>query len=90
MASPISIRILKRFSLKYIPKETKRSKVDRLAKIIREATGISKSQAVDIAEAVVRKRDLEALTLQKGLPIEDGIIVGPKGLLPVEKILTLV
>lgn len=73
-------RVVRRFlAFKYKPKESKRSKVDRLSKMIREKTGISKKVAEDIADAVIRKRDLPRLALQKGWPMKEDVVEGPKG-----------
>jgi hypothetical protein len=74
-------RVVRRYvqSFKFEPKEKKKTKVERLTKLIREQTGLSKSMAGDIADAVVRGRDLEALSNQKNWPIEDGAITGPSG-----------
>lgn len=74
---------LYRESFKYEPKESKKSKVEKLMLRIREATGISKGLAEDIADAIVRGREVLRLAIQKSWPIEDGQIVGPKGSLPV-------
>ena len=68
-----------RQSFKYEPKESKKSKVEKLMHSIREATGISKGMAEDIADAIVRGREVLRLAIQKGWPIEDGQITGPKG-----------
>ena len=78
----IADRVANRFveSLKFHPKETKQHKVERLRDEIREATGISKGQAEDIADAIIRKRDLDALGRQKKWPVNDeGLVEGPKG-----------
>jgi len=74
-------RVVRRFlGFKYQPKETKQHKVEKLRDAIREATGISKSQAESIADSILRKRDLAALAVQKGWPVnEDGLIEGPSG-----------
>ena len=83
----IAQRIVRRFTaFKYEPKEKKKSKVDRLSKLIREKTGLSNSQAQNIADAIVRGRDVETLARQKGLPVEDGKIEGPKGTITVDKV----
>ena len=77
-----SANIVHRFlqGFKYQPKETKQHKVEKLRDQIRNNTGLSKGQAEDIAEAILRKRDLAALGLQKNWPVnEDGWIEGPKG-----------
>ena len=69
-----------RVAFRYIDKETKQSQVTRLARLIREATGISKGKSEEIADAIYRKRDLEALALQKSWPVnEQGDIEGPRG-----------
>jgi len=61
-------------------KETKEHKADKLAEKIRDATGISKGMAENIADAIVRGREVLRLALQKSWPIsEDGTIEGPKG-----------
>lgn len=79
--------VVRRFTaLKYVPKEKNKSKVERLSKLIREKTGLSNKQSTDIADAIVRGRDLEALALQKNLPVEDGKIEGPKGNISVDKV----
>jgi len=76
----VAKRVAERFALKFVPKETKESKVERLSKFIREKTGLSGSMAKSIADTLVRSgRDIEGLAAQKGWPIEDGIITGPDG-----------
>lgn len=61
-------------------KETKEHKAEKLADKIRDATGISKGMAENIADAIVRGREVLRLALQKSWPIsEDGTIEGPKG-----------
>ena len=55
----MSQRIAARFAFKYQPKEKKKSKVERLSKIIREKTGVGRSTAGDIADAIVRGREVE-------------------------------
>ena len=74
-------RIVSRFllSFKYEHKEKKEHKVERLMKEIRDTTGISKTQAEDIADAFIRGREVERLALQKGWPIEDLVVMGPQG-----------
>jgi hypothetical protein len=76
-----SHRVVTRYleSFKYEPKESKKTKVERLMRTIWEATGLSKGMAEDIADAIIRKRDLAALALQKGWPFDDGLLEGPKG-----------
>lgn len=73
--------VVRRFlAFKFQPKETKQHRVERLRDEIREQTGISKGQAEDIADAIIRKRDLAALGRQKNWPVNDqGLIEGPKG-----------
>ncbi len=84
----IVARVIQRYkeALKYVPKEKKKSKVERLSKMIREKTGLSSKQCDAIADAIVRGRNLESLALQKNLPVEDGKIEGPKGDLTVNKV----
>lgn len=74
---PLVKRVVQAF--KYDHKETKEGKIDRLKKRIRDATGISGSKAEQIADAIVRGREVERLAVQKGWPIEDGIIKGDGG-----------
>lgn len=71
--------LARRVAFKYIPKEKKQHKVDRMTKVIRDATGVSRGVAEDIADAVVRGRDIEALAIQKNWPVEDGTLKGPSG-----------
>jgi predicted GNAT family acetyltransferase len=68
-------------AFKYVPKETKEHKVERVRDVIREQTGLSKNQSHDIADAYVRGREIARLALQKNWPIENGVITGPKGTL---------
>jgi hypothetical protein len=83
----LATQVMRRFlSLKYVPKETKKSKAERLTRIIRNETGISKRHAESIADAIVRGRDLDALAIQKGWPLEEGEVVGPKGRVSLAKI----
>lgn len=60
-------------------KETKETKVERVKKIIRDATGLSGGKSEQIADAIVRGREVERLAIQKGWPIEDGVIHGDGG-----------
>lgn len=84
---PIASRVARRFvALKYEPKESKQSKVDRLMRVLREETGLSRGVATDLADAFVRGRDVPGLALQKGWPIEDGTIVGPQGTLDLSRL----
>ena len=81
----VAFRVAQRFmAFKYQPKEKKTSKVERLTKLIREKTGLSRSIAEGIADAVVRGRDLSALALQKGWPVEDDALEGPQGSLTIQ------
>lgn len=84
----MALRVASRFmtAFKYQPKEKKKSKVDRLTKFIREKTGLGRGQAQDIADAIVRGRNLEALALQKSWPVEDGQIEGSKGSLSLTEV----
>ncbi len=76
----ISARVLRRFlAFKYDQKEKKETKVKRLAETIREKTGLGRGQAEDIADAIVRGREVERLAIQKSWPIENGTLTGPKG-----------
>jgi hypothetical protein len=74
-------RIVARFlnSFKYEKKEKKEHKVERFMKAIRDATGISKGQAEDIADAYVRGREVNRLALQKAWPLEEFVVTGPEG-----------
>lgn len=66
-------------AFKYEPKETKQHKVERFMKTIRDATGLSRGQAEAIADAYVRGREVDRLAIQKGWPLENGIVTGPSG-----------
>jgi hypothetical protein len=66
-------------AFKFQPKETKSHKVDKMADNIKSITGISKTMSQAIADAIVRGRDVARLALQKGWPIEDGVVNGPNG-----------
>jgi len=88
---PIVARIVQRYlrtveAFKYQPQEKKKTKVDRIKKLIRDETGLPNSAAEGIADALVRGRDLDALAVQKDWPIENGTIEGPKGSLSVKKV----
>lgn len=71
--------IAQRVAFRYQKKETKKHKIERLKEVIRSATGLGKGLAEDIADAIVRGREVVRLAIQKGWPIEDGKIVGPRG-----------
>ena len=86
---PVARRVANRYlrAFKYVPKETKKSKVERLWKFIRQETGLSKSMAEAIANTLVRSgRDIETLAHMKGWPIEDGTITGPSGDLSLQEV----
>ncbi len=83
---PLASRIAKRFGFKYEPKESKQSKVDRLMRLIRDETGVSRGVATEIADAIVRGRDVSGLTIQKGWPIEDNAVAGPQGTLDLSRL----
>lgn len=87
---PLASRIAKRFGFKFEPKESKQSKIDRLMRVIRDETGVSRGVATDIADALVRGRDVPGLALQKGWPIEDGAVAGPQGTLDLSKLKSMV
>ncbi len=73
-------------TFKYEPKETKGHKAERVGDYIRETTGLQKGTALAIADAFVRGRDVIRLSIPKEWPIEDGVIKGPKGGLPVSEL----
>lgn len=85
---PLARRVANRFlrSFKYVPKETKEHKVERVRDLIRQHTGLSKSMAEAIADAHVRGREVERLALQKSWPIESGAIHGPHGTFELSKL----
>jgi hypothetical protein len=55
-------------------------------RLITDETGIARRVAEDIADAVLRGRNLAGLALQKRWPMVDGIIEGPRGTFPVEEV----
>jgi hypothetical protein len=73
-----------REAFRYEPKESKKSKVNRLMRLILSHTGIGRRVAEDIADAIIRNRDLARLAIQKGWPLDRDIIEGPRGVFPVE------
>ena len=81
---PLSRRVAARVAFKYEPKEKKEHKVERLMKILRDATGLSKGQSLAICDAFVRGREVDRLALQKGWPITDGVVEGPSGTMRLE------
>ena len=79
MSSDVN-HLASKVAYRFVQKETKKTQVQKLTRIIREGTGISKGKAEDIADAMVRGRDLKVLALQKDWPInEQGDIEGPRG-----------
>ncbi len=84
---PLARRVADRYlrSFKYIPREKKQHKIERLTDIIRKHTGLSKSQAESIADAHIRGRDVDGLAVQKSWPIQNGIIHGPNGVVDLAK-----
>jgi len=62
-----------------LPKRKKDSLKAEMAEVIRKITGLSLSVSGKIADAVVRKRDLDRLALQQDWPVEDGQLTGDKG-----------
>lgn len=82
--TPLTRRVVARYrkeAFKYEPKESKRTKVERIMKMIHDMVGVSKGVAEDIADAFLLHRDLAALAIQKGWDVEvDGTTLdGPKG-----------
>lgn len=49
---------------------------------ILDHTGIARGVAEDIADAIIRNRDLVRLAIQKGWPVFEGLIEGPRGTFP--------
>lgn len=84
--NPLVRRVALRWAFKYVPKETKQHKVDRIMKMIRDETGLSKGLSEQIADAYVRGRNLEQLALQKNWPIQHGAVEGPNGKLELSKL----
>lgn len=82
---------LAREAFRYEPKESKKSKIDRLRNFISKATGVGRRVAEDIADAVIRNRDLLRLAVQKGWPMnEEGFIEGVHGALHINEVKALV
>lgn len=79
-------RVALRWAFKFVPKEKKEHKVERVRDIIREKTGLPKGTSDAIADAYVRGREVERLALQKNWPIEDGKIQGPSGSLDLNEL----
>jgi hypothetical protein len=78
---PLARRVALRWAFKFVPKEKKEHKVERVREEIRQHTGLSKGQSEAIADAYVRGRDVDRLALQKNWPVEHGTITGPSGTL---------
>jgi hypothetical protein len=85
---PLARKVARRYAFKYQHKEKKQHKVDRLLKTIRDATGISKGVATDIADAIVRGREVERLAIQKGWPLQEGVLEGPNGTIELKELIT--
>ncbi len=80
MSDDLAKRVAARYAFKYQPKEKKQHKVERITKVIRDITGLGRTTAESVADAVVRNRDLDALAIQKNWPLnDDGLLEGPKG-----------
>jgi hypothetical protein len=84
MDDKIAQRVANRYAFKFQPKETKEHKIDRLKRVIRDGTGLSGGISEQIADAIIRGREVDRLALQKGWPVEDGVIYGDKGSMKVE------
>jgi len=74
---PLAQRVALRFRDQRGP--SKKHRVDQLWRYIRDATGLGRSMAEDIANAFIRGRDVERLAQQKRWPLENGILEGPTG-----------
>ncbi len=83
---PIARRVAQRWAFRYEHKEKKEHKVERVRDVIRQHTGLSKSMAEAIADAIVRGREVERLALQKNWPVENGALHGPSGMLDLDKL----
>ena len=81
---PIAKKVALRFRDQRGP--SKQTRVKDLTKRIHSATGISKGIAGQIADAVIRGRDVERLAPQKRWPLENGVIDGPSGQLNVAEL----
>jgi hypothetical protein len=89
--SSIAERVARRFwAFKYEPKEKKQTKVDRIMRVIRDRTGVSRGVAEAIADALVRGREVNRLAIQKGWPIQDDDIIGPQGTLALTEVSAMV
>jgi hypothetical protein len=56
-------------------------------RIILDHTGIARRVAEDIADAIIRGRNLTSLAIQKNWPIFNGMIEGPYGTFPLVTLL---
>lgn len=82
--------VARRFiALKYDQKEKKQKRIDRVMRLVRDETGLSRGVSEEIVDALVRGRDVQGLALQKGWPIEDGVVIGPSGEMSLTKIHSL-
>lgn len=55
-------------------------------RVIRDGTGLGRGVSEDIADALVRGRQVESLALQKNWPLDSGVIMGPQGDLAVSEV----
>ena len=81
---PLTRRVALRFRDQRGP--SKKTRVRDLASLIHETTGVSRGVSGQIADAVVRGREVERLAHQKKWPISQGVIEGPDGQLPLTDI----
>jgi hypothetical protein len=81
---PLARRVALRWAFKYVPKETKQHHVERVRDLIRQHTGLSKTLAEGIADAFVRGRDVNGLSVQKSWPIQNSVVHGPNGTFDLE------
>ena len=73
-------------AFKYVPKETKGHKAERVSDHIRKVTGLPPGLSDSIADAFVRGRDVNMLAVPKSWPIDRGVIEGPKGNLSLDSL----
>ena len=83
---PIVRRVALKWAFKYEPKEKKEHKVEKLLKEIHQATGLSKNQSEQIADAFIRGREVDRLALQKSWPVQNGTVHGPNGTFDLNKV----
>jgi hypothetical protein len=83
---PLARRVALRWAFKYVPKEKKQHRVERVRDLIRQNTGLSKTLAEGIADAFVRGRDVNGLSVQKSWPIQNSIVHGPNGKFDLESV----